>query len=224
MSHHESAAKGPESRLVDRMVFFSDAVFAIVLTLLILELRPPETPRGDEAALVDGLVEQGRNFFAFAFSFLIIGIFWGAHMRLTRRLVVHDGLVQGLNLAFLFTIAFIPFASALLGQHVGSQTAYMVYAAAMVAASTGQTLLWIAIARDGGRLIGGQVPWQEYGYQLLRCMGVGIAFGVMLAMYLTGHADKAQLAPMALVPFIFLTRLLLARGRDAAKEPKSRKR
>lgn len=218
MTHHETGARGPDARLVDRMVFFSDAVFAIVLTLLILELRPPDTPRGDEAALLDGLMEEGRNFFAFAFSFLIVGIFWGAHMRLTRRLVAHDGLVQGVNLAFLFTIAFIPFASALLGKHVGSQTAYMVYAATMVAASIGQTLLWIAIARGGGRLIGGPVPWQEYGYQLLRCIGVGIAFGTMLTMYLTGHADKAQAAPLAMVPFIFVTRLLLWRsGRSASK-------
>jgi uncharacterized membrane protein len=74
MSHHESVAAGSQARLVDRMVFFSDAVFAIVLTLLVLELRPPHVAPGGD--LWPALWIIRHAFVSFALSFGLVAIFW----------------------------------------------------------------------------------------------------------------------------------------------------
>jgi uncharacterized membrane protein len=208
MSHHETAARGPDARLVDRMVFFSDAVFAIVLTLLVLELRPPSTPWQDEAALFKGLItETLPHFIAFAISFALVSVFWAAHLRITRRLVAFDWWVAAVNLLFLFTIGLMPFVSALLGFHIASTIAMQVYSSALLAASGMQTLLWLTITRNNGRLVGG-IDGREFAIGLVRAMSPGIVFGVVLAMIQFGYLEEARWAPMAIAPMLFLTRFI----------------
>ena len=69
-----------DERLLNRVIFFTDAVFAIVMTLMILDLRPPEflSLAGNDAAL-RSLVS---HFFALIMSFLVIAVFWVAHLSL----------------------------------------------------------------------------------------------------------------------------------------------
>lgn len=211
MSHHESAARGPDARLVDRMVFFSDAVFAIVLTLLVLELRPPPTSWLDDVALSKGLVNETLpHFIAFAISFALVSVFWAAHLRITRRLIAFDWLVAVVNLLFLFTIGLMPFVSALLGLHIASTLAMQVYSAALLAASVTQTMLWLTITRDGGRLIGG-VDRREFIVGLLRAMSPGIVFAIVLGMIHYGYLDEARWAPLTIVPILLLTRFIAGR-------------
>jgi uncharacterized membrane protein len=211
MSHHETAARGPDARLVDRMVFFSDAVFAIVLTLLVLELRPPLTPWLDDVALAKGLVEETlRHFISFAISFALVSIFWAAHLRMTRRLIQFDWWVAMINLVFLFTIGLMPFVSSLLGEHMASPLAMQVYAGALVIASVTQSILWLAITRGGGRLMGG-VEGRELFVGLLRAISPGIVFGVVLGLIHYGHIEQAHWAPMAIVPILLGTRFIAGR-------------
>jgi uncharacterized membrane protein len=211
MSHHETAARGADARLVDRMVFFSDAVFAIVLTLLVLELRPPPTPWLDDGALSKALLEDTlRHFISFAFSFTLTAIFWAAHLRITRRLIVFDWWVAVVNLLFLFTIGLMPFVSALLGEHLASPLAMQIYAAALMAASGAQVLLWLTVTRGRGRLIGG-IDAREFWVGLLRGASPGIVFALVFAMIHLGHIHEARWAPMAIVPLLLLTRLIVAR-------------
>ena len=91
MAEQHALERAPEMRMVDRMLFFSDAVFAIVLTLLVLELRPPEA--SDDAGLAIALKALSPKFFAFAASFALVSIFWTAHMAITRRLA--GSVIQG---------------------------------------------------------------------------------------------------------------------------------
>src|SRR3954470_22748663 len=96
--HYEARASGEarmaraahenlEERLLHRMLFFSDAVFAIVMTLLVLELKPPE---GLGEANAETLRHALPHIEAFAFSFLIIAVFWTAHLNITRNLARFD--------------------------------------------------------------------------------------------------------------------------------------
>ena len=100
----------------ERIVFFSDAVFAIVITLLVLpltaEIDMPEEG-GDVAAQV---WELRRTVLTFAVTFLVVGQFWSAHHGIFGLIRRFDGGLVWLNLVSLLTVAFMPFPAALLGR------------------------------------------------------------------------------------------------------------
>ena len=103
-------------RELDRLIYFSDAVFAIVMTLLVLEIRVPEVPPSLAAAEVPTKVlALGPKFFSYVLSFLVIGIYWIAHHQTFRYVQSYDRRLLWLNLIFLLSISFIPFPTGLLG-------------------------------------------------------------------------------------------------------------
>jgi len=130
---------------LERLVFFSDAVFAIVITLLVLPLTAEiELPEGGQslAALVR---EQWPRVLSFLVGFLVIGQFWIAHhgmFGLIRR--IDHGLIW-LNLIALLTISFMPFPTAVLGARLDANDQFPVvfYAASMTVSSVVLTLTWL---------------------------------------------------------------------------------
>lgn len=97
-----------------RLEAFSDGVFAIVITLLILDLHVPESPD----RLVSQLAAQWPSFLGYLVSFSFIGGSWLAHTALTHMLRVTDGVVLGLNLLQLLFVSFLPFTTSLLTKHL----------------------------------------------------------------------------------------------------------
>lgn len=96
----------------ERLVFFSDAVFAIAITLLVLEIKAP--PGG--APLARSLLDLWPSYVAYAISFLAIGAIWLNHHKMYDHIVrVDDGALM-LNLLQLMIIAFIPFPTAVLAE------------------------------------------------------------------------------------------------------------
>ena len=94
-------------REVERLIFFSDAVMAIAMTLLVIDLKLPEslgamTSDADLRAALDGL---GPRFLSVLLSFAVIAIWWNGHNRIFRNLERADGALVVLNLVFLGAIA-----------------------------------------------------------------------------------------------------------------------
>src|SRR6188472_81840 len=114
----------------DRVLFFSDAVFAIAITLLIVDLRVPDVPHVQSGQLLRHAIAQIGGF---AYSFAAIGLFWLAHHRLFRHIKGLDQSLVLLNLLFLGTIAFVPYPTALLSA-AGDQVPATVFYAASLAA------------------------------------------------------------------------------------------
>jgi Endosomal/lysosomal potassium channel TMEM175 len=95
---------------LDRLVLFSDAVFAIAITLLALDLRLPEPPPDlTDAGLLEQLLELGPKYFSFVISFMSVGFYWIAHHRFFQLVVRVDAGLLLLNLLLLMGVAFIPF-------------------------------------------------------------------------------------------------------------------
>jgi uncharacterized membrane protein len=128
-----------------RIVAFSDGVFAIAITLLVLNLDIPAHIHGED--LANAIWDQHENLFAYALSFAVIGRFWVVHHRFFSDVIGFDGRLIGLNLFYLSWIVLIPFSSQVLGEHGGQAAAVVLYAVNL----SGVTLVGILMASDARR-------------------------------------------------------------------------
>lgn len=196
-------AKAPRAHpplLMERMLFFSDAVFAIVLTLMAVDLRLP--PGVDDAHLLSGLYLIHGQVIAFALSFALVGVFWLAHVVTLRALARFDWLVAGLNLVFLFTITLTPFASALVGRYGPEGQAWRFYCLTIIAISVAQGGLIAASHRDELRLVHPEHHGRLW-YRLARASAPGLAFTIGLGLSLAGWGHLGGICWL-LVPVIML--------------------
>jgi uncharacterized membrane protein len=119
------ANKGRGLFQLERLAFFSDAVFAIAITLLVIEIRLPELE--NEAELGKALLALFPKYIAFLVSFFVIGRFWIGHHTAFSHMRTSDNKLVLRNLFFLMTIAFMPFPTALISEYGGNGTAFAVY-------------------------------------------------------------------------------------------------
>lgn len=104
----------------ERTEFFSDAVFAIAMTLLVLDLKLPDLASSTTAAeLQDVLLDHVGPLAAFLLSFILVGRLWLNHHRKFVAIKGYDARLQGINLATLFFVAFLPVPTSLLFQANG---------------------------------------------------------------------------------------------------------
>jgi TMEM175 potassium channel family protein len=135
----------------NRLEAFSDGVFAVAITLLVLEINVP----GGEN-LWHQLKDEWPSFAAFFVSFWVIGIIWVNHHGLLDHVKRADRGVLYLNLLVLMTVVFLPFATALLAEHLKSgadeEVAAAVYSGASLAMGLSMGALWTYITRHRERL------------------------------------------------------------------------
>ena len=121
---------------LERMIFFSDAVFAIAITLLVIELHAPELPRGtSDVAQIQALANLIPNIVGFAISFAVIGMFWMGHHRAFSLATHYSPRVLGWNLGLLGLIAFMPFVTSYLSSNIFQRVPAIFYCVTMLAAA-----------------------------------------------------------------------------------------
>lgn len=108
-----------------RIVAFSDGVFAIAITLLVLNLTIDKGLSGSK--LTEELLNNWDNLVAYAISFAVIGRFWIVHHRFFSEVKAFDGRLLGLNLFYLGWVVLIPFSSQVLGDYGGETPSVVVY-------------------------------------------------------------------------------------------------
>ncbi len=185
-STHSIAALQEDSRGLERLIFFSDAVFAIAITLLALTIQlPAGTPVGGDVSdgvLQAALAQTGKKILSYVISFLIIGIYWISHHRLFRRVQRYDSRLIMINLVLLMTIGFIPFPTSLVSEY-GNRTAVIVYAASVAVVGLLTALMWMYMSYKG-RLLDAPVPRHEWLVTMARLLlapaiflvSIGLAF------------------------------------------------
>jgi len=114
-----------------RIVAFSDGVFAIAITLLVLNLTIDKGLSGKQ--LTDALFDNWDNLIAYGISFAVIGRFWIVHHRFFSEVRAFDGRLLGLNLFYLACIVLIPFSSQVLGDYGGKTPSVVVYSVSLAA-------------------------------------------------------------------------------------------
>ena len=212
-AHHESSARGVDGRMVDRMLFFSDAVFAIVLTIMVLELHAPllgpeETLKAQSApALWAALGGMARTFFAYFLSFAIVGFWWTIHMRVTRSLHRFDWPTASANMLFILTVTLIPFAASVLGENIANPAAWTVYWGVNAAASVALTVMMVVSTRNAGELVGGMTSRQRAG-RLIQSIGPGLGFIIGAYLAYIGYLDLSRWCWLLIPPTMTVARLV----------------
>jgi TMEM175 potassium channel family protein len=140
-----------------RVEAFSDGVFAIAITLLILEIKIPAAGSG---ALAQELLGQWPSYLSFLISFAFIGIMWINHHRLFTHIGRCDDVLLVLNLLLLLGVVVVPFPTAVLAAHLGQpdqRTALIVYNSTYVFIAMVFNLLWRYASSGKRQLLAGNV-------------------------------------------------------------------
>lgn len=146
MARQRTARRREENEVeFARIVAFSDGVFAIAITLLVLNLGVPDHIKGDD--LDHALWAQRQDLLAYALSFAVIGRFWIVHHRFFASVVGFDGRLLGLNLFYLGWIALFPFSAQVFGDHADDTAAIVLYALNLA----GIVLVGLLMANDARR-------------------------------------------------------------------------
>ena len=134
-----------------RIVAFSDGVFAIAITLLVLSLSVDDLSRDD---LWQGIWDLRENLLAYGISFAVIGRFWLVHHRFFSEVTAFDNRLLSLNMLYLAFIVLIPFSSQLLGDFGGETPSVVVYAGNLVACILVGTWMFLYAQSAGLTLAG----------------------------------------------------------------------
>lgn len=133
-----------------RVLSFSDGLFAIAMTLLVVSLSVPALRvAGDEGELLRALDDLESNFISFFISFAVIGRYWVAHHQMFSLLRGIDVRLLGLNLVYLAFVAFLPFPTALLGAYFENAIAVATYSVTVALVSGMEVVLFRHAQRAG---------------------------------------------------------------------------
>jgi uncharacterized membrane protein len=168
---------------LERVVFFSDAVFAIAITLLAIDVRLPELATGQtNDTLLDALGHVRPALFAFVLSFGVIAAFWVGHYRTFRVVTAVDGRLITVNLVFLFFIAALPFPTSVLAGQGDLAVAEILYATFGILTGAASTVLWLYVVR--ARLVAPTVTPRIVRFVTYRSVVVPIMFAISIPIAL----------------------------------------
>jgi len=172
-----------------RLEAFSDGVIAIIITIMVLELRPPE------GIDLSALREMGPDLCAYVLSFVLLGIYWNNHHLLVGAMHRVTGAVLWANLHLLFWLSLVPFATAWMGRNPDAPFPIATYGAIAFLAAVAYTILQATIiAADG------------HGSRLAQAVGNDVKGRISLASYAlaTGLAFVYHVLSYALFVFVAL--------------------
>lgn len=177
---NEASRSLPETKpdkdsALERLIFFSDAIFAIAITLLALDIRLPLlSPNVTDADLFNELLAIGPKYYSFSISFLAIGLYWLGHHRMFQYIARYDVILLLLNLLLLMCIAFIPFPTAVIGDY-DNRTACIFYALTLAITGSLSGVMWL-YASAGGRLLSSKLDRRSFRFGQFRAFLPPILF------------------------------------------------
>jgi len=160
----------------NRLEAFSDGVIAIIITIMVLELRPPAGSSWHELGALT------PKFLAYVLSYIYLGIYWNNHHHLLHTVERIDGAIMWANLHLLFWLSVVPFTTAWMGTHPRAPEPAALYGFSLLMAAIAYTILVRAIIAEQLHFSGGR-------HSKLRDLIGGDVKGIVsIAIYVTGGA------------------------------------
>ena len=187
---------------LERMILFSDAVFAIAITLLIIEIKIPEVDEPTDKALLQSLGHLIPKFIGFIISFIFIGLYWTIHHRMFGFVTSYDKKLLVLNLFFLFFIVLLPFSTGFYSEYASAmmrlnlKTPLAFYVLNFAAAGFINYMLWRHISNPKRKLMEPPLDPSVLKMAKFRSLLVPIVFLSMLPVAFFTHVWIAIYMPM----------------------------
>jgi len=205
---------------LERMILFSDAVFAIAITLLVIEIKVPEIHEEiTDEAILQGLAHLIPKFVGFVISFLLIGLNWTIHHRMFGYVTAYNRRLLWLNLFFLFFIVLMPFSTGLYGEFAGPalvrhqlKVPMTFYVLNFCGAGIMNYWLWTYISNPKHKLTDPPIPFLILKQAKARALIVPIVFFLMLP---TAYLIDVRLA--VYVPLLMPIAMKIAAKRISKK-------
>ncbi|MFN8355361.1 MAG: TMEM175 family protein [Spirosomataceae bacterium] len=196
---------------LERLILFSDAVFAIAITLLVIEIKVPEL-HGDELSesnLLQGMAHLIPKFIGFLISFIFIGLFWTIHHRMFGFVSDYNPKLLWLNLFFLLSIVLMPFSSGLYGEYSTPKTMHLltpiaVYAFNICYSSLMLYFLWGYIGNPANKLTESPLDKTFVRLAQWRSLTVAIVFLMVLVFAIVINPIVARYMPILTAPILRL--------------------
>jgi uncharacterized membrane protein len=176
--------EGIETRNKTRLEGLADGLFAIVMTLLVLELSVPVITGGSvNSELISKLIELWPKILIYILSFVLLGTVWENHHVMFHYVTRSDGKLAWMNIILLMFVALVPFSASLMGNYIGVKVAAVVYGTNFLIILIMHWSMWTYIARestltDEVKGIEKQIfihPWKGY---LFGCVGYAVGIGI----------------------------------------------
>ena len=178
---------------LERMILFSDAVFAIAITLMAIEIKVPVLEHEvTDHQLLKALLHLGLKFSGFLISFFIIGLYWTVHHRMMGYVENYNNKLLWLNLIFLLSIVLMPFSSGLYGEYSYSiflHVPYGVYVANIGFTGLMNYVLWKYIGNPANKLASPALTPALLSYSIKRSVVTPIIFIVSFFVTLFSFAS-----------------------------------
>jgi uncharacterized membrane protein len=184
----------------DRIETFSDGVFAVAITLLVLDIHVPDA--GSTSQLWHGLGHLWPNYASYAVSFLVIGIIWVNHHGVMDVIARANRQIAFLNVVLLLTVAVIPFSTSLMARYLQegggrSHVAAAVYSAVFTLMGAAFASLWLYASRGGRLLVDGYTEAELRGITRRFVSGTPVYLVTIGVAFLSAVACLALHAALA---------------------------
>ncbi len=184
-----------------RVEALADGLFAIALTLLVLEIKVPKLVEGQSATeLLHALLHDVPHFLSFFLSFIILGVYWFGHRAQINLVEKSNRAYEWLNILFFFFISVIPFSAALLGHYYDNRAAIIFYSLNVIACGAGFISMWYySVTR--------KLIYAHIDAQTIRTVYIRVLFNpscAFLAILVSFLSEQLSLVFLAAAPIYYI--------------------
>jgi len=188
---------------VERFTYFTDAVFAICITLLVIDIKLKTFENPTDQILWNELSKMGLRFLGFVISFGIIGHYWSVHHRIFGYVKKNSTTLIWINMAFLFTVVTLPFSASLLGEYSSNthiRIPYAIYTFNMCMTGFMNWWVWVYVSNPKRQMLTRQISRSRIMLGVYRSLVIPVIFLISLLIFLL--SPLVAYCSLLLIPII----------------------
>lgn len=177
-------ARHDESRnhfQLERMSFLTDGIFAIAITILVLEFKIPVLETHTDGALLHRLSEMGLPFLGFVISFGMIAHYWSVHHRIFGYVQTYTSNLIWVNFVFIFSVVLLPFTSGVFGEYsvyTEMKAPYIIYSVNLIFIGIMNIVLWNYVSKPERKLLTREISSSRRRLGIMRSLVVPVVIAV----------------------------------------------